>query len=207
MGEATGRSSLVTKLSTAARVAHDLGLAACFGGTLFGKIAFNPSVGVVASKPERGRLGGTSWNRFNALNTASFVLAVATWLSGRSDPRAGAWIGERETSSSPRMPLWVWGLYRPDRPDPPDRALPPGPGRRRAPGDGGRAGRGGFRSGVQAPADRQRARKRARRALRGPGSPDDHALGRDGQVFTPKRPLSTGTLTRARQFWRIEPKQ
>ena len=27
-----------------------------------------------------------SWNRFNALNTASFVLAVATWLSGRSDP-------------------------------------------------------------------------------------------------------------------------
>ena len=75
----------MTKLSTAARVVHDLGLATCFGGTLFGKIAFNPSVGVVASKPERGRLGGTSWNRFNALNTASFVLAVATWLSGRSD--------------------------------------------------------------------------------------------------------------------------
>jgi hypothetical protein len=84
LGEATGRRSLVTKLSTAARVAHDLGLAACFGGIIFGKIAFNPSVGIVASKPERGRLGGTSWNRFNALNTASFVVAGATWLSGRS---------------------------------------------------------------------------------------------------------------------------
>jgi hypothetical protein len=73
----------VTKLSTATRVAHDLGLAACFGGTLFGKVAFNPSVGVLGSKPERGKLGGTTWNRFNALNTASFVVAGATWLLGR----------------------------------------------------------------------------------------------------------------------------
>jgi hypothetical protein len=73
----------VTKLSTAARVTHDLGLAACFGGTLFGKIAFNPSVRVIGSKPERGKLGDTSWNRFNTLNTASFVVAGVTWLSGR----------------------------------------------------------------------------------------------------------------------------
>jgi len=86
----------VTKLSTAARIAHHLGLAACLGGTLFGKVAFNPSVGVVASKPERGKVGGTTWNRFNALNTASFVVAVATWLAERfgsagwgTDRRAG----------------------------------------------------------------------------------------------------------------------
>ncbi len=71
------------KLATAARIAHNLGLAACFGGTLFGKVAFNPSVGVVASKPERGKVGGKTWNRFNALNTASFVVAAATWLSRR----------------------------------------------------------------------------------------------------------------------------
>jgi hypothetical protein len=70
----------VTKLSTTARVAHNLVLAVCFGGTLFGKVAFNPSVGVIRSKPERGKIGGTTWNRFNALNTASFVLAAATWL-------------------------------------------------------------------------------------------------------------------------------
>ena len=77
------------KPSTAARVAHDLGLAACLGGTLFGKAAFNPSVGVVGSKTERGKVGGTTWNRFNALNTAAFVVAAATWLPGRLDP-AGA---------------------------------------------------------------------------------------------------------------------
>ena len=74
------------RLPTAARVVHDLCLAACFGGTLFGKAAFNPSVGVVASKPERGRIGGTSWNRFNALNTISFVLVAVTWLYGRLGP-------------------------------------------------------------------------------------------------------------------------
>ena len=74
---------------TAARVVHDLGLAACLGGTLFGKVAFNPSVGVVSSKPERGRIGGTTWNRFNTLNTLSFVLAAATWLYERLDPAGG----------------------------------------------------------------------------------------------------------------------
>ena len=46
------------KLSTPAQVAHNnLGLAACFGGTLFGKVAFNPSLRVIGSKPERGKLG------------------------------------------------------------------------------------------------------------------------------------------------------
>ena len=73
----------MTRFSVAARLAHDLGLAACFGGTLFGKLAFNPSVGVVRSKTERGKVGGTTWNRFNALNTAAFVLVAATWLPGR----------------------------------------------------------------------------------------------------------------------------
>jgi hypothetical protein len=73
----------VTRLSTAARVAHELALAGCFGGTLFGKVAFNPSVGVVASKPERGKVGGNTWNRFNALNVASFGVAAATYLPWR----------------------------------------------------------------------------------------------------------------------------
>jgi hypothetical protein len=69
----------VTKLSTASRVVHDLGLAVCFGGTLFGKVAFNPSVRALASKPERGRVGGTTWNRFNMLNAASFSAAMLSW--------------------------------------------------------------------------------------------------------------------------------
>ena len=73
----------MTKLSTAARVVHDLGLAVCFGGTLFGKVAFNPSVRALASKPERGRVGGTTWNRFNLLNAASFGAAMLSWLPSR----------------------------------------------------------------------------------------------------------------------------
>ncbi len=71
------------KLSTPTRVAHNLGLAACFGGTLFGKVAFIPSLSLIGSKTERGKVGGTTWNRFNALNAASFVLAAATWLPQR----------------------------------------------------------------------------------------------------------------------------
>ena len=69
--------------STAARIVHDLGLAAYFGGTLFGKVAFNPSVGLVGSRPERGKVGGKTWNRFNLLNTASFGTVAATWLPER----------------------------------------------------------------------------------------------------------------------------
>ena len=77
----------MTKLSTAARVVHDLGLAVCFGGTLFGKVAFNPSVRALASKPERGRVGGTIWNRFNMLNAASFGAATSNrYLSSDANP-------------------------------------------------------------------------------------------------------------------------
>ena len=71
------------KLSTPTRVAHNLGLAACLGGTLFGKVAFNPSLSLIGSKTERGKVGGTTCNRFNALKAASFVLAAATWLPQR----------------------------------------------------------------------------------------------------------------------------
>ena len=48
-------------LSTPAQVAHNnLGLAACLGDTPFGKAAFNPSLRVIGSKPERGKVGGTT---------------------------------------------------------------------------------------------------------------------------------------------------
>ena len=73
----------VTPARAAARIAHDLGLAACFGGTLFGKVALNASLPVVASKTERGRLGAAFWNSANPINAAAFVVAVATWLPGR----------------------------------------------------------------------------------------------------------------------------
>jgi hypothetical protein len=67
----------------AARIAHDLGLAVCFGGTLFGKVVFNSSLPAIGSKTERGRLGAAFWNRSNPINAAAFGVAVATWLPGR----------------------------------------------------------------------------------------------------------------------------
>ena len=70
-------------VEAAARIAHDLGLAACFGGTLFGKVVFNSSLPVVGSKTERGRLGAAFWNGANPVNAAAFGVAAATWLPGR----------------------------------------------------------------------------------------------------------------------------
>ena len=73
----------VTPARAAARVAHDLGLAACFGGTLFGKVVFNSSLPAIGSNTERGRLGAAFWNSANPINAAAFGVAVATWLPGR----------------------------------------------------------------------------------------------------------------------------
>ena len=74
----------MTKLSTAAWVAHNLGLGACFGGTLFGKLALNPSVAAISSKPERGKVLSSAWNRYNAVNAASLITAAGTWFVGRA---------------------------------------------------------------------------------------------------------------------------
>jgi hypothetical protein len=77
------RRSIVRTLSTAAWVAHNLGLAACFGGLLFGKVALNPSLSAIESEAERGKILNTTWNRYNAINVASFATAAATWFPGR----------------------------------------------------------------------------------------------------------------------------
>ena len=74
----------MAKLSTAAWVAHELGLATSLGGLLFGKLALNPNLEVLENKSERGKLLNKTWNRYNAVNAASVGTAIATWLIGRS---------------------------------------------------------------------------------------------------------------------------
>ncbi len=74
----------MTKLSTAAWIAHNLGLAACFGGQLFGKVALNPNLGAISSKEERGKMLNTAWNRYNVVNAVSLGTAAATWFFGRA---------------------------------------------------------------------------------------------------------------------------
>lgn len=73
----------MTKLTAAAWSAHDLGLAACFGGLLFGKASLNPKLGVLSSETDRGKLLNAAWNRYNILNVASFATAAVTWFPGR----------------------------------------------------------------------------------------------------------------------------
>jgi hypothetical protein len=70
-------------LSTAAWVGHNLGLAASFGGLLFGKAALNPNLDVLDSQADRGKILNTVWNRYNAINVLSFATAAITWFPGR----------------------------------------------------------------------------------------------------------------------------
>ncbi|CAA9398978.1 MAG: hypothetical protein AVDCRST_MAG22-1294 [uncultured Rubrobacteraceae bacterium] len=73
----------MAKLSGAAWTAHNLGLAACFGGQLFGKLALNANLDVVGDEEDRGKLLNTAWNGYNLINAASFATAAATWFPGR----------------------------------------------------------------------------------------------------------------------------
>ena len=85
---------MASKLTTAAWVAHELGLAASFGGLLFGKLALNPNLEVLENKPDRGKLLNKSWNRYNAVNALSVGTAIATWLTGRAAISGNLSLGE-----------------------------------------------------------------------------------------------------------------
>jgi hypothetical protein len=82
-GRANRRRLTMRMLSTAAWVAHNLGLGACFGGLLFGKAALNPSLRAIDSEADRGKILNTTWNRYNVINVTSFATAAATWFPGR----------------------------------------------------------------------------------------------------------------------------
>jgi hypothetical protein len=71
-------------LSTTAWVLHDLGLAAGFGGNLFGQLALNPAVRAVESKRERGRVAHEAWARYKNVNALSLLSFASTWAIGRS---------------------------------------------------------------------------------------------------------------------------
>ena len=68
--------------SNTARIAHNLGLATWFGGTLFGQIALNPSVKRISDKRERGRVLNESWGRYNAVNLAAIAATLLAWRAG-----------------------------------------------------------------------------------------------------------------------------
>lgn len=71
-------------LSTTAWVLHDLGLAAGFGGNLFGQLALNPAVKVIDSKEERSKVTHVAWDRYKTVNAIALAAMGGSWLAGRT---------------------------------------------------------------------------------------------------------------------------
>jgi hypothetical protein len=71
-------------LSTTAWVLHDLGLAAGFGGPLFGEVALHKAVKSIQSEEERERVLDRAWKTYNVIDAACLGLAAFTWVVGRS---------------------------------------------------------------------------------------------------------------------------
>jgi len=73
----------MAKLSTSAWILHDLGMAAGFGGTLFGKAALDPAVKELDSR-ERSLVLDRAWDRFGTVEAIALGSMAATWWIGRS---------------------------------------------------------------------------------------------------------------------------
>jgi hypothetical protein len=86
----------MARFSTAAWIAHDLGMATGIGGGLFGRTALHPSVARVSDRRERGQVVSDAWRRFSWLELAGYALAAATWFTGRSR------LGGREVDGTSR---------------------------------------------------------------------------------------------------------
>jgi hypothetical protein len=78
-----------------ARVAHDLGLATWFGGSLMGAVGLNPAAKQASSANERIEVANAGWARWtpvNAVGIAAYTVggAVLTWANkGRLAAQSG----------------------------------------------------------------------------------------------------------------------
>jgi uncharacterized membrane protein len=84
------------KLSTAAWILHDLGLATIVGGSIFAKTAFQPAARQLPDPAEHDRLLDDAWRRFQWVNVLAHAAVIGTWLPGR------ALLSGREAGKLPR---------------------------------------------------------------------------------------------------------
>jgi hypothetical protein len=70
------------KTSKTGKVAHDLGLSAWFGGTLFGQVSLNPAVSAISDQRERGQILNEAWGRFQAANLPEMLSTLLGWRLG-----------------------------------------------------------------------------------------------------------------------------
>ena len=72
-------------LSSAAWIAHDVGLATAIGGTLFGREALHPALREgIHDQKDRDRVADAAWRRFSWVNLAGHAAMASTWFAGRA---------------------------------------------------------------------------------------------------------------------------
>ena len=71
------------KVQDITQAVHDIGMAAWFGGVLFGRLAHNPSLRLIRSERERGQVANAAWNGYNAVNLASLAAVGFGHVAGR----------------------------------------------------------------------------------------------------------------------------
>ncbi len=74
----------MAKLASAALAAHELGLAATFGGILFGETGLGKSVKVLPDEKDRSFVIDQAWRTYSVPKTIGLITTAATWLIGRS---------------------------------------------------------------------------------------------------------------------------
>jgi hypothetical protein len=68
---------------------HNLGLAAGFGGSLFGQMALHPAVRTIDDTKERGEILNKAWMGFSPVNAFALGSVALTWVLGRSTLSGG----------------------------------------------------------------------------------------------------------------------
>src|SRR3954451_14407356 len=74
-------------LGLAGRAAQDVGLAALFGGNLFGRLAMHPALEGVCGPQERGQVVTAAWRRYGTVNSVSLAAVLAGWWTDRAHER------------------------------------------------------------------------------------------------------------------------
>lgn len=87
-------------LANTTRALHDVGLAAWVGGSLFGRFALNPAVGVIDKKTDRGKVVNAAWNGYNVINTLSLAAVTVGWLGARVTETRPEQLSDTERSLS-----------------------------------------------------------------------------------------------------------
>ena len=78
------------------QVLHNAGMAAWAGGTLFGRVALNPSLTRISSLEERGAVSNAAWNTYNLVNAAALGSVVLGHVGGRLTELRMSNLSERE---------------------------------------------------------------------------------------------------------------